>query len=86
MKDVSLPPDPPETDFDNLEFATEVAFNALRDRAIQDGLLPMNVEFPFEVVSGTDAAVAQRFSDACRAVIDLLRKSEGAGPVQNPNS
>lgn len=58
----------PMTPYDNLQFATEVAFDALVNRAIKDGLLPEGTPNPHLMYMPTQA-VTQQFKDACRAVI-----------------
>lgn len=67
-------PQPENDDYNKLQFATEVACDALINRAIKDGLLPFPVNPHLMYLP--DQAVTQQFKDACKAVIDCLKKSE----------
>jgi hypothetical protein len=60
-----------QTPYDNLQFATEVAWAALVDRAIQDGLLPKG-DKPNGLMYMPTQGVTQQFKNACRAVIKDL--------------
>lgn len=60
-----------QTPYGNLQFATEVAWNALVDRAIKDGLLPKG-DKPNGLMEMPTQQVTQQFKDACRAVIKDL--------------
>jgi hypothetical protein len=57
-----------QTPYGNLQFATEVAWAALVDRAIQDGLLSKG-DRPNGLMYMPTQGVTQQFKNACRAVI-----------------
>lgn len=67
-------PKPEIDDYSRLQFATEVACDALIDRAIHDGLLPIAINPHLMYLP--DQAVTQKFKDACKSVIDCLKQSE----------
>jgi hypothetical protein len=68
-----------QTPYENLQFATEVAWAALIDRAIKDSLLSGDAR-PAGLTYMPTQEITQQFKDACHAVIKDLGVD-----VKNPN-
>jgi hypothetical protein len=57
-----------KTPYDNLQFAIEVAWGSLVDRAIKNGLLPKEKK-PAGLMYMPTQEVTQQFKSACEAVL-----------------
>jgi len=79
--EVPTPDMPPPGEGEKIDFATEVAFNALLADLKKNGVIPTWLAV-MGLMYLQDEAVTRQFQDACKAVVDCLKKSLKEGEQQ----